>query len=78
MTIEEIIRKTYEDLGHGVDEVIRRPDGSFSITFIGPYGVVSRRLRLLFLVDYENNQCEHKNVKSDSDSSTGCLGSDPA
>ena len=34
MTIEECIKKTYEDLGHGVDEIIREPDGSFTVVFI--------------------------------------------
>lgn len=61
ITIEEVIKKTYEAQGFAVEEVVHLPNGSFDVTFIGDCGIVKRNLALLFLVN-NANQCQGQKV----------------
>lgn len=77
MTIEECIKKTFEGLGHTIEGIKKNRDGSFSLNFIGQYGVARRRVRLLFVIEDENPECEYKDFKPNDESNAGRIGGDP-
>jgi hypothetical protein len=50
MQVLELIKKTFEARGHTVESVNPFPDATYDVTFIGDFGVKTRKVSLLLTV----------------------------